>query len=224
MNSELEKKTINILALRSLARFESNSTQIFFQEKRNPVTGTRLGKKEPVTLFIDNAGDFNEYPLECIQCVFVRTDEPTWSFICGKKVKITFGFKVILLAKFTGADSYEIITLPDDIGVKCTTLYDLSEVQVSRSIVQTMQRVGDRFIYTMTITLDEFTGTIPADDDFTVIVTLRNMTWNAEIGDTGFEGTGSPPVPATRVDLSVFYDILVQLASEEEITVIGTTE
>ncbi|HHY65368.1 MAG TPA: hypothetical protein GX501_10010, partial [Clostridiaceae bacterium] len=80
------------------------------------------------------------------------------------------------------------------------------------------------FIYTMTITLDEFTGTIPADDDFTVIVTLRNMTWNAEIGDTGFEGTGSPPVPATRVDLSVFYDILVQLASEEEITVIGTTE
>lgn len=224
MNSELDKKAINILALRALSRFEKNCTQIFFQEKRDPVTGARLGKKEPVTLFIDNAGAFNEFPLECIQCVYVRTDEPTWSYICGKKVKITLGFKVILLAQFSGSNTYEIITLPDDIGVKCTTLYDLSEIQIAHSIVQTMQIVGDRFIYTITITLDEFTGTIPADDDFTVIATFRNMTWNAEIGDTNFDGTGSPPVPATRVDLSIFYDLLVQLATEEEITVVGTVE
>ena len=149
-------KTVNILTLRPLAKFQAEDTQIFFQEKRDPVTGERLAIKEPVTLFIDNAGDFYEYPLECIQCVVVRTDEPEWSYICDDKIKISLGFKVILVAKFSGSNTFEIITLPDDIGIKCTTLYDLSEVQVSRSIYQTMQRVGDRFIYTMTISFSEF--------------------------------------------------------------------
>ena len=215
-------KTVNILTLRPLAKFQAEDTQIFFQEKRDPVTGERLAIKEPVTLFIDNAGDFYEYPLECIQCVVVRTDEPEWSYICDDKIKISLGFKVILVAKFSGSNTFEIITLPDDIGIKCTTLYDLSEVQVSRSIYQTMQRVGDRFIYTMTISFSEFEGIIPPDIDFTVITAFRNMTWNADIGETGFHGTGSPPVPSSRVDLSIFYDILVQIATEEEITVTGT--
>ena len=217
-------KTVNILTLRPLAKFQAEDTQIFFQEKRDPVTGERLGIKEPVTLFIDNAGDFYEYPLECIQCVVVRTDEPEWSYICDDKIKISLGFKVILVAKFSGSNTFEIITLPDDIGIKCTTLYDLSEVQVSRSIYQTMQRVGDRFIYTMTISFSEFEGIIPPDIDFTVITAFRNMTWNAEIGETDFHGTGSPPVLSTRVDLSIFFDIFVRIAVEEEMTVSGFVE
>lgn len=222
MNSDEKKKLVNILVLKTLSRFKSKCTQIFFQEKRDPVTGERLGVKEPVTLFIDNAGDFNEFPLECIQCVIVPTDEPTWSLICGKRIKISVGFKVLLLVKFAGSNTFELITLPDDIGTRVTTLYDLTEVQVSRSIIQTMQIVGDRFIFTMSIPFSEFEGTIPAGADFDVIITLRNMTWNADIGDTGFHGTGSPPVLSTRVDLSIFYDILVQIATEEEITVAGT--
>jgi len=217
-------KTVNILTLRPLAKFQAEDTQIFFQEKRDPVTGERLAIKEPVTLFIDNAGDFYEYPLECIQCVVVRTDEPEWSYICDDKIKISLGFKVILVAKFSGSNTFEIITLPDDIGIKCTTLYDLSEVQVSRSIYQTMQRVGDRFIYTMTISFSEFEGIIPPDIDFTVITAFRNMTWNAEIGETDFHGTGSPPVLSTRVDLSIFFDIFVRIAVEEEMTVSGFVE
>jgi len=217
-------KTVNILTLRPLAKFQAEDTQIFFQEKRDPVTGERLAIKEPVTLFIDNAGDFYEYPLECIQCVVVRTDEPEWSYICDDKIKISLGFKVILVAKFSGSNTFAIITLPDDIGIKCTTLYDLSEVQVSRSIYQTMQRVGDRFIYTMTISFSEFEGIIPPDIDFTVITAFRNMTWNAEIGETDFHGTGSPPVLSTRVDLSIFFDIFVRIAVEEEMTVSGFVE
>ena len=217
-------KTVNILTLRPLAKFQAEDTQIFFQEKRDPVTGERLAIKEPVTLFIDNAGDFYEYPLECIQCVVVRTDEPEWSYICDDKIKISLGFKVILVAKFSGSNTFEIITLPDDIGIKCTTLYDLSEVQVSRSIYQTMQRVGDRFIYTMTISFSEFEGIIPPDIDFTVITAFRNMTWNAEIGETDFHGTGSPPVLSTRVDLSIFFDIFVRIGVEEEMTVSGFVE
>jgi hypothetical protein len=219
-----DKEMVHILVLKTLARFRSKDTQIFFQEKRDPVTGVRLGIKEPVTLFINNAGDFNEFPLECVQCVIVRTDEPTWTSICGKKIRISIGFKVLLLVKFSGSNTFELITLPDDIGTSVTTLYDLSEVQVSQSIIQTMQRVGDRFIYTITIPFNEFDGTPPADENFNVIITLRNMTWNAEIGDTGFNGTGSPPVPSTRVDLAIFYDILVQIAIETEITMAGTVE
>lgn len=225
MNNKLHKKKVNILALRPLARFKACGTQIFFQEKRDPATGERLGIKKPVTSFIDNAGDFNEFPLECIQCLIVRfTQKPTWSYVCGKKIKISVGFKIMMLVKFSDSNIYELITLPDDIGIKLTTLYDLSEKQVSQSIYQSMQRVGDEFIFTMLIPLSEFEGVIPADDSFRVIVRLRNMTWNAEIGDVGFDGTGSPPVPSTRVDLSVFYDILVQIAVEEEITVSGTVE
>jgi len=225
MNSVIPKNTVNILALRTLSRFESIGTQIFFQEKRDPVTGERLAVKEPVTLFIDNAGIFNDYPLECVQCVMVRfTDPPQWSYICPNRIKVSVGFKVMLLVKFSGSDTYELITLPDDIGVKCTTLYDLSEVQVSRSIYQTMQLVGDRFIYSMIIPFSEFVGTLPQDNIFTVIADFRNMTWNAEIGETGFHGTGSPPVLSTRVDLSIFYDIFVRIGVEEEITVAGTVE
>ncbi|NLX63273.1 MAG: hypothetical protein GX022_00615 [Clostridiaceae bacterium] len=224
MNIEKHDKTVNILTFRPLAKFKSKNTQIFFQEKRDPVTGERLGIKEPVTLFIDNAGDFFEYPLECIQCVVVRTDEPQWSYICDDKIKISVGFKVILVVKFSGSNTYEIITLPDDIGVKCTTLYDLSVVQVSRSIYQTMQRVGDRFIYTMIIPFSEFEGILPQDNNFTVIAAFRNMTWNAEIGETDFHGTGSPPVLSTRVDLSIFYDIFVRIVVEEEMTVSGIVE
>ena len=225
MNNKLHKKKVNILALRPLARFKACGTQIFFQEKRDPATGERLGIKKPVTLFIDNAGDFNEFPLECIKCLIVRfTQEPTWSYVCGKKVKTTVGFKIMLLVKFSDSNIYELITLPDDIGIKITTLYDLSEKQVSQSIYQTMQRVGDEFIFTMLIPLSEFEGSIPEDDNFKVIIRFRNMTWNAEIGDVGFNGTGSPPVLSTRIDLSVFYDILVQIAVEEEMTVSETVE
>jgi|BioPla2DNA2_1021312.scaffolds.fasta_scaffold03603_10 hypothetical protein len=225
MRIGMDKKTVNILALRSLARYAECGVQVFFQEKRDPATGERLGIKEPVTLFIDNSGDFNEYPLECIECVMVRfTGPPEWSYICGKKIKVSIGFKVILLAKFSGSDTYEIINLPEDIGIRCTTLYDLTEPQVSRSIYQTMKIVGDRFVYTMIIPLSEFEGILPQDDIFTVIAAFRNMTWNAEIGDTGFYGIGSPPVLSTRVDLSILYDILVQIAVEEEITVSGTVE
>jgi hypothetical protein len=223
MDSEAYKKTVNLLVLRATAKLEACDTQIFFQEKRDPVTGQRLGIKEPVTLFINNTGDFYQYPLECVQCVVVRLDEPTWSYVCGKKVKVSVGFKVMLLVKYSGSESYELITLPDDIGIKCTTLYDLSEKQVSHSIYQTMQRVGDKFIYTMVIDLSDFSGVIPGDD-FKVVALFRNMTWSAEIGEVGYDGTSSPPVPATRVDLAIFYDILVQLVVEEEITVNGMVE
>jgi len=225
MDSILHKKKVNIFALRPFAIYQDCGVQIFFQEKRDPETGERLRIKEPVTLFIDNAGEFNEFPLECIQCLMVRfTQEPTWSYVCGKKIKISVGFKIMMLVKFADSNIYELITLPDDIGIKLTTLYDLSEKQVSQSIYQSMQRVGDEFIYTMIIDLSEFEGSLPEDDNFQVIIRFRNMTWNAEIGDVGFNGTGSPPVLSTRVDLSVFYDILIQLAVEEEVTVIGTVE
>lgn len=70
------REPINILINRTKARFCERNLQIFFQEKRDPVTGQRLAEKEPVTLFIDNAGTFNEYPLECIECLEVSWETP----------------------------------------------------------------------------------------------------------------------------------------------------
>ena len=134
-------------------------------------------------------------------------------------------FRIFFLAKFSGWDTYELIVLPDDIGVKVNTLYDLSEKQVSHSLYQTLQRVGNVFVYTIIIPIEDFVGSIPAAGlDFSVITTLRNMSWDAEIGEVCFCGTSSPSVPATRVDLSIFFDILVQILVEEELAVIGEVE
>mgnify|MGYP000848408782 CR=1 FL=1 len=221
---EKNREPINILINRTKARFCERNLQIFFQEKRDPVTGQRLAEKEPVTLFIDNAGTFNEYPLECIECLEVQLGNPSWSFLCDNRIKISIPFKIFILAKFSDQGSYELILLPDDIGVKVTTLYDLSEKQISRSLYQTMQRVGNTFVYTIIIPVDRFTGFVPVGQDFSVITRLTNMTWNAEIGEVCFCGTGSPPAPATRVDLSIFYDLLVQIAVEQELTVMGEVE
>jgi len=216
-------KPVNILINKTKARFKEKNLQIFFQEKRDPVTGQRLGIKEPVTLFIDNAGPLNEFPLECIECVEVQLGEPSWSY-CANRIRIRIPFRIFLVVKFMDQGSYEMIVLPDDIGVRVTTLYDLSEPQVSRSLYQTMQRVGDVFICTIVIPVDRFTGFVPVNDDFTVITRLTDLTWNADIGEVSFSGTGSPPAPATRVDLSIFYDLLVLIAVEEELTVLGETE
>ena len=216
-------KPVNILINKTKARYKEKNLQIFFQEKRDPVTGQRLGIKEPVTLFIDNAGPLNEFPLECIECVEVQLGEPSWSY-CANRIRIRIPFRIFLVVKFMDQGSYEMIVLPDDIGVRVTTLYDLSEPQVSRSLYQTMQRVGDVFICTIVIPVDRFTGFVLVNDDFTVITRLTDLTWNADIGEVSFSGTGSPPAPATRVDLSIFYDLLVLIAVEEELTVLGETE
>lgn len=216
---------IDIIIKSIVAKLKEKDIQIFFQEMRDPVTNEPLRQKEPVTLFIDNAGDFNQYPLECIECVRVQfTESPSWSCICGKKIKVTVPFRIFLVAKFTGWEPYELIVLPDDIGVKVTTLYDLSEKQVSNSLYQTLQRVGDVFIYTIIIPFEDFVGTIPEGLNFTVVTMLRNMSWEAEIGEVCFCGTGSPPVPATRVDLSIFYDLLIQILADEELTVLGEVD
>jgi len=216
-------KPVNILINKTKARYKEKNLQIFFQENRDPVTGQRLGIKEPVTLFIDNAGPLNEFPLECIECVEVQLGEPSWSY-CANRIRIRIPFRIFLVVKFMDQGSYEMIVLPDDIGVRVTTLYDLSEPQVSRSLYQTMQRVGDVFICTIVIPVDRFTGFVLVNDDFTVITRLTDLTWNADIGEVSFSGTGSPPAPATRVDLSIFYDLLVLIAVEEELTVLGETE
>ncbi|NLM73416.1 MAG: hypothetical protein GX184_05235 [Clostridiaceae bacterium] len=217
-------KPVNLIIKKTKARFEEKDVQIFFQEKRDPVTGQRLQTKEPVTLFINNAGPFNEFPVECIQDVKVKfVGKPTWTCLCGNRIRITVPFKVFLLVQFAD-NSYDLITLPDDIGVKVTTLYDLTEKQISRSILQTMQIVGNVFVYTITIPVDDFTGVVPADTLFTVVTRLRNMTWNADIGAVCFCGTSSPPVPATTVDLAIFFDLIVQVVVEDELTVLGELE
>lgn len=222
-------KPLCIQSFRVLAKFQQEHVQIFFQEKRDPMTGKRLRKKEPVTLFINNAGILNEYPLECISCIKVRlVDEPRITFICDKKVRLEIGFIIYLVVKFEGNQEYELIVLPQDLGIDVNTLYDLTEKQIANSVVQTMQWVGDRFVYTLTATFDEFDGIIPpgliASNTLIGNVTLRNTTWTFDIDGVSFDGTGSPPVLATRVDLAIFQDIIIRIGIEQGILVDGEVD
>lgn len=222
-----DSNTMYIQSFQVLAKYQQDNVQIFFQEKRHPETGQLLRKKEPVTLFINHAGILNQFPLECICHLELRlTEEPRLTFICDKKVKLEFGFVLYLVAKFEGSDEFELIVLPQDIGIDVTTLYDLTEKQTANPIIQTLQWVGDRFVYTIILTFDEFEGFIPVEliDTGTLVgnVTLSNMTWTLDIDGVSFDGTGSPPVLATRVDLAVFQDMIIRIGVEQGILVSGT--
>lgn len=224
-----DEQLISINAFRILLRYVSDHTQIFFQEKRDPVTGLPLKKKEPVTLFIDHAGVLNDIPLECISKVMFRlTEDPRLVFVCNTKVRLELSFILLMLVTYEGTGNYELITLPEDIGFNVTTLYDLTEKQIANSAVQTLQWVGDHFVYTLTVPFSDFEGTLPPglldSEALRGNVTLRNMEWAATIDGVSFDGTSSPPVLATRVDLSVSQDILLRVGIEEGILVNGTVE
>lgn len=229
MKKPNEDKTLGIQTVQVLARYQQEQVQIFFQETRDPVTGQRLKKKEPVTLFIDHAGILNEYPLSCISCLLIKlTEEPKLTFICDSKVRLELGFQAFLVVSYEELPGFELITLPQDLGINVTSLYDLTEKQVSNSAVQTMQWVGNKLVYTLTVPFTDFEGVIPpgliGSDALVASVSMRNMSWLYELGGVSYDGIGSPPVLATRVDLAVFEDIILRIGVEQGILVNGRVE
>lgn len=223
MSINMENEQINIFDFRVLSRYPAQDIQDFFQEKR--ILGIPVRTKEPLTVYINNAGSFNEYPVESINNVIMQiVDDPVLTFQSSKKIKMELSYKVMLVVKYEGIGTYELITLPDDIGVKCTTLYDLTEKQISHSIYQTFQWVGNRFLFTMTVPISEFDRPVPVGLDLIGTASMNSLRWNAEIGEVTFDGTSSPPVPSTRVDISIGHDYLLRVGIEDEITVNGTVD
>lgn len=226
-----EPQQLDIYVKRILARYLGAGTQILFQEHRDPVTGIPDGTKEPLTLYIDNGGDSNQYPVQCISEVIQSLiGIPTNTIICNSKSRISFAFKVFLLVKFQGLAAPSLIVLPDDIGSKVMTEYDMTQPQnINHNVPkETLQIVGGNFVYTADIPLSMFDNPLTQDqlNDPTLQshVILRCMTWTVDVDGVGYNGTGTPPVLATTVYLSKFEDILDKIGIDQDIFIDGTPE
>ena len=217
-----------IEAMGVISKYVSKYNQIFFQEKIEPITLQPMKIKEPVTFYVDSIGILNEIPLESVDNVsFSLVDGPQFTIINGNQIRTEFSFTLSLLARYEN-NIFEMIKLPSDIGTKVMTKYDLTKKQVAENPTQTMQWVGDRFIYTITNPLSSFDKPIPPEilgnDNLKENIVLKNMMWSADIGEISFYGTGSPPVLSTEVDLGVDQDLYIMLELEEEILIDGEVQ
>lgn len=226
-----EPQQIDIYVKRILARYLGANTQILFQEHRDPITGLPDGTKEPVTLYIDNAGDLNQYPVQCItEVIQSLIGVPTNTIICNSKSRITITFKVFLLVKFQGLTAPKLIVLPDDIGTSVMTKYDLTQPQNKNHDYpkETLQIVDGNFVYTADIPLSMFDNQLTQDqlNDPTLQshVLLRCMTWSVDVDGVANNGTGTPPVAATTVTLAKYEDILDKIGIDQDILINGIPE
>jgi len=226
-----EPQQLDIFVKRILARYFSPDTQILFQEGVDRKTGAPNGKKEPVVLYINNAGDFNQYPVQCVtEVILSLVDCPTNTIICNSKSRIVIAFKVFLLVKFQGVTTPSLIVLPDDIGTKVMTEVDLTQPQHKNHDFpkEMLQILGDNFVYTADIPLNKFEGCLTKehlnDCSLQSHVLLKCMQWFVDIDGVSNNGTGTPPLPATTVTLSITEDILDKIGIDQDIFVRGIPE
>lgn len=225
-----EPQQLDIFVKRILARYFAPDTQICFQEHRDLI-GTPTGTKEPVTLYIDNAGDYNQYPVQCVtETIFSLIDIPTNTIICNSKSRITITFKVFLLVKYQNVAAPGLIVLPDDIGTKVMTQYDLTQPQNKNHTTpkETMQIVGGNFVYTADVPLSMFDNPLTKDEladcSLQSHVILKCMRWLVDVDGTSNSGTGTPPAAATTVALEIFEDVLDKIGIDQDIFVTGIPE
>lgn len=225
-----EPQKLDIFVKRILCKYFGPNTQIFFQEHRNP-NGTPAGTKEPVKLYIDNAGNSNQHPVQCVtEVILSLIDCPTNTIICNSKSRVTITFKVFLLVKFQGVAAPSLIVLPDDIGTKVMTQYDLTQPQYKNhdNPKETMQIIGDNFVYTADIPLSQFDCQLTKDQlndcSLQSHVLLKCLKWVIDVDGVGNNGTGTPPAAATTVTLSISEDLLDKIGIDQDIYITGTPE
>ncbi|HBM81881.1 MAG: hypothetical protein QME45_14195 [Clostridiales bacterium] len=226
-----EPQQLDIFVKRILARYIGNNTQILFQEHRDPLTGLPDGTKEPVTLYINNAGVDSLNPVQCISEVILSlTDCPTNTIICNSKSRISISFKVFLLTKFQDVAAPSLIVLPDDMGTSVMTEYDLTQPQniSNTNPKETLQIVNGNFVYTADIPLTQFDHELTKDQlndcSLQSHVLLKCMNFLVDVDGTGNNGTGTPPALATTVTLSITEDIIDKIGIDQDVFVQGNPE
>jgi len=229
-HEELTEK-VGIFVKRILAKYVAARKQMLFQEKRDAATGNPTGIKEPLVLYINNSDENCEYPVQGITEVIVSLTEPPQDvIISNSKSRIKITFKVFLLVKYQDIAVPNLIVLPDDIGIKCMTQYDLSVPQHKDHGFpkETLQVTGGNFVYIIDIPLSEFDNTLTNtqlhDPTLQSFVLLKNLAWTVDVDVVGPNGTGVPPLPATTTMLSVYQDIVDKIGINQDIVINGIPE
>lgn len=216
---------IGIYVKRILAKYSMPECQVLFQEKCDPATGTRMGVKEPLKLFIHNAGENGENPIQGVSEVILSvTEPPTNVIITNNKSRVKIVFKVFLLAKYQDMAAPSLIVLPDDIGEKCYTSVDLTSPQHKDHDQprETLQISDGNFLYIADIPLTEFDNQLTPyqmhDPTLQPYVVLKNFIWSIDVDDVVRNCTGSL---ATGTVLSVCQDVLNKISIDQDMEISG---
>ena len=219
---------VGIFVKRILAKFFMPECQMLFQEKRDPVTGVHMGVKEPLKLFIYNAGENGENPIQGItEVIMSLTETPASVIITNSKSRIKIVFKVFLLVKYQDMAAPCLIVLPDDLGTKCYTSVDLtiSQHKDHDQPRETLQISDGNFLYIADIPLPEFDNQITSyqlhDPSLQPYVVLKNFAWSIDVDDVVRSGSGTP---ATATTLSVFQDILNKISIDQDMEISGISK
>ncbi|RCX10505.1 hypothetical protein DFR58_1284 [Anaerobacterium chartisolvens] len=219
-----------IFVKRILAKYFAPESQLLFQEKRDPATGLQMGVKEPLKLYINNAGENGEHPVQGITEIIMNLNEtPSNIIISNTKSRIKIIFKVFLLIKYQDLGTPSLIVLPDDIGTKCMSQYDLSEAQHKshNQPKETLQISDGNFMYIVDVPLTEFDSQLTPyqlnDSTLQSYVVLKNLTWTVDVDDIEKKGAGIPPSAATVTTISVFQDLLNKIGIDDDIVINGVS-
>jgi len=225
-DENLEK--VGIFVKRILAKYFMPECQLLFQEKRDPATGTCMGAKEPLKLYIYNAGEGGENPIQGVTEVIMSfTETPSSVIITNSKARVKIIFKVFLLVKYQDMAAPSLIVLPDDIGAKCYTSADLSAPQRKDHDQprETLQISDGNFLYIADIPLTEFDNQITSyqlhDPSLQPYIVLKNFAWSIDVDDVVRNGSGNA---ATETVLSVYQDVLNKISIDQDLEISGVTK
>ena len=219
---------VGIYVKRILAKYFMPECQLLFQEKCDPVSGVHMGVKEPLKLFINNAGENGENPIQGVtEVIMSLTEQPASVIITNSKSRIKIVFKVFLLVKYQDMAAPSLIVLPDDLGSKCYTSVDLTTSQHKDNDQprETLQISDGNFLYISDIPLPEFDNQMTSfqlhDPTLQPYVVLKNFTWAIDVDDVVRSGSGSP---ATETTLSIFQDVLNKISIDQDLEISGISK
>lgn len=219
---------VGIYVKRILAKYFMPECQLLFQEKKDAATGVHMGVKEPLKLFIYNAGENGENPIQGVtEVIMSLTETPASVIITNSKCRIKIIFKVFLLVKYQDMAAPSLIVLPDDIGTKCYTSVDLtiSQHKDHDHPRETLQISDGNFLYIADIPLSEFDNQITSyqlhDPSLQPYLILKNFAWSIDVDDVVRNSTGNS---ATATVISVFQDVLSKISIDQDLEISGISK
>jgi hypothetical protein len=216
---------VGIFVKRILAKYYVPECQVLFQEKIDPITGAHTGVKEALKLFMNNAGENGENPIQGItEVIMSLTETPSSVIITNTKSRVKIIFKVFLLVKYQDMAAPSLIVLPDDIGTKCYTSADLTIPQHKENDHprETLQISDGNFLYIADIPLSEFDNQMTSyqlhDPTLQPYVVLKNFSWSIDVDDVVRSDSGNS---ATATTISICQDVLNKISIDQDLEISG---